>query len=288
LPLMLVMARVIEREQGDVERALDMNRQILKIDERNEQAVDALQRLYLGKGQFEDLLKIYEKKLELTNDGDERIQIQSKIGQLYEDEVKDDKKAIGAYMAILDAAGDEPSALSSLDRIYVRNQQWKELADILGRQITIIGPDENKAQHVELKYRLGQVKEQHLDDLTGAIDCYRDILDIDVGNPKARDSLEIRLRDGEKSRLIVAAILEPVYEQLQEWGPLVGVHEIQLGAEKDQLRRTALLLRIGELQRTKLLDAEKAFDAYARAFREDPSTEAAKDQLEALAPLIDG
>src|SRR5262249_9221989 len=37
LPLMLVMARVIEREQGDVERALDMNRQILAIDEGNEQ-----------------------------------------------------------------------------------------------------------------------------------------------------------------------------------------------------------------------------------------------------------
>ena len=65
------------------------------------------------------------------------------------------------------------------------------------------------------------------------------------------------------------------------------MHEIQLAAEKDSLRRTSLLLRIGELQRTKLLDAEKAFDAYARAFREDPSTEAAKEQLEALAPLIE-
>ncbi|MBV8761915.1 MAG: tetratricopeptide repeat protein, partial [Deltaproteobacteria bacterium] len=288
LPLMLVMARVIEKEQGDVERALDMNRQILAIDERNEQAVDALQRLYLGKGQFEDLLRIYEKKLDLTNDADERIAIQSKIGQLYEDEVKDDKKAIAAYQAILDAAGDEPIALSSLDRIYLRNQQWKDLADILGRQITIIGPEDNKAQHVELKYRLGQLKEQHLDDVVGAIDAYRDILDIDVGNPRARESLEIHLRGGDKQRLTVAGILEPVYEQLQEWGPLVGVHEIQLEAEKDQLRRTSLLLRIGELQRTKLLDAEKAFDAYARAFREDPSTEAAKEQLEALAPLIEG
>ncbi|HSD87106.1 MAG TPA: tetratricopeptide repeat protein, partial [Kofleriaceae bacterium] len=287
LPLMLVMARVIEREQGDVDRALDMNRQILKLDERNDQALDALERLYLGKGQFEELLKVYEKKLELSSDPDERIAIQSKIGQLYEDEVKDDKKAVTAYMAILDASGDEPIALSSLDRIYVRNQQWKELADILGRQITITGPDENKPKHVELKYRLGQLKEQHLDDVIGAIDVYRDILDIDVGHPAARESLEIHLRTSDKQKLTVANILEPVYEQLQEWGPLVGVHEIQLAAEKDGLRRTSLLLRIGELQRTKLMDAEKAFDAYARCFREDPSTEAAKVQLEALAPLIE-
>ncbi|MDB4953107.1 MAG: Tetratricopeptide 2 repeat protein, partial [Myxococcales bacterium] len=286
LPLMLVMARVIEKEQGDIDRALEMNRQILAIDEHNEQALDALERLFLGKGGFEELLKVYEKKLDLTNDPDERIAIQSKIGQLYEDEVKDDKKAVAAYQAILDAVGDEPRALSSLDRIYVRNSQWKELADVLGRQLTIIGPDDNRAAHVELKFRLGQLKEKYLSDDNGAIDAYRDILDIDVGNPKARGALETKLSD-DKHKLVVSAILEPVYEQLQEWGALVGVHEIQLAVEKDQLRRSSLLLRIGELQRTKLLDAEKAFDGYARAFKEDPSTEAAKEQLEGLAPLTE-
>ena len=287
LRLMSVMASVIESEQGDVDRALDMNRQILSLDERNEQALDALERLYLGKGRFEDLLKVYEKKLELSSDGDERIAIQEKIGQLYEDEVKDDKKAVAAYSAILDAAGDQPGALRSLDRIYLRNGMWKELADVLGRQITIIGPEDDKPGHVELKYRLGQLKEQHLSDVPGAIDAYRDILDIDVGHPKAREALEIHLRGDDKQKLVVAGILEPVYEQLQEWVPLVGIHEIQLASEKDGLRRTSLLLRIGELQRTKILDAEKAFDAYARAFNEDPSTEAAKEQLEALAPLIE-
>ncbi|HEU0033618.1 MAG TPA: tetratricopeptide repeat protein [Kofleriaceae bacterium] len=286
LPLMLVMAYVIERELADVDRALDMNRQILEIDDANEQALDALERLYLGKQRYEDLLGVYRKKLELTTDGDERIAIQSKIGQLYEDEVKDDQKAIAAYQGILDAAGDEPVALRSLDRVYQRNSMWKELGDIIGRQLMIIGPEEDKVGHAELKFRLGQVKEQHLSDLTGAIDAYRDILDIMPAHERARHALETKL-DDDKHKLAVAGILEPVYEQLGEWGALVGVHEIQLAAEKDSLRRTSLLLRIGELQRTKLLDAEKAFDAYARAFRADPSTEAAKDQLEALAPLID-
>jgi tetratricopeptide (TPR) repeat protein len=92
---------------------------------------------------------------------------------------------------------------------------------------------------------------------------------------------------GEQHKLTAAGILEPVYEQLGEWAPLIGVHEIQLAAEKDGLRRTQLLLRIGELWRTKLLDAEHAFDAYARAFREDPAVEAAKNQLEALAALLE-
>src|SRR4029078_13253539 len=107
---------------------------------------------------------------------------------------------------------------------------WKHLADVLSRQITIIGPEDNKPQHVDLKFRLGQLKEEHLGDIAGAIDVYRDILDIAVGHPRARESLEIHLSGDDKQRLLVANILEPVYEQLQEWGPLVGVHEIQLVA----------------------------------------------------------
>jgi tetratricopeptide (TPR) repeat protein len=287
LPMMLTLARVIEREQGDLDRALDMNRRIIEIDEGNEQALDALERIYLGKDQFQELLGVYHKKLDLTSDADERIAIQSKIGQLYEDEIKDDSRAVAAYKGILDQAGDNPVALRNLDRVYQRNGQWKELADVLGRQLMIVGPEDDKLQHVELKFRLGQIKEQYLGDTPGAIDAYRDILDLMPAHERARQALEQKLTD-DKQKLLVAGILEPVYEQLGEWAPLVGVHEIQLASDKDQLRRTSLLLRIGELQRTKLLDAEKAFDAYARAFRQDASTEAAKEQLESLAPLIEG
>jgi tetratricopeptide (TPR) repeat protein len=106
---MLVLARVYEQELGDFERALDMNRQIAGLDDRNEQALDALEKLYRNKAQFEDLLKIYEKKLEVISgsDADARVALQSKIGLLYEDEIKDDKRAIALH-AILAAAGDEP------------------------------------------------------------------------------------------------------------------------------------------------------------------------------------
>ncbi|MCE9573275.1 MAG: tetratricopeptide repeat protein [Deltaproteobacteria bacterium] len=286
LPLMLVMARVHEQELAEIDRALELNRAILEIDGANEQALDALERLYLGKGRYQDLLDVYAKKLDLTADGDVRIQIQSKIGQLYEDEIKDDQKAIGAYQAILDAAGDEPIALAALDRIYVRNGTWKELADVLGRQLTIVGPDDDRARHLELKYRLGQAREQHLNDVPGAIDAYRDILDLDPGHAGARTALEARLGDNQH-KLAAAGILEPIYEQLGEWGRLVEVHEIQLAAERDGLRRGALLMRIGELWRTKLANADKAFDAYARCFKEDPASEGAKSELEQLAALTD-
>jgi tetratricopeptide (TPR) repeat protein len=286
LPLMSVVARVQEVELGEIDRALDTNRAILEIDEANEGAIGALERLYLGKERYEDLLDIYKRKLELTFDGDQRTEIQFNIGQLYEDELKNDEKAVEAYKEILASIGDDPRALRALDRIYLRNQRFEDLAETLEQQIAIIGPEDNQAEHLELKFRLGQAREQHLEDVAGAIGCYSDILMLEPGHTGAREALEARLGDDEH-KLEAAGILEPIYEQLESWADLVRVHEIQLAAEKDVLRRVSLLMRIGELHATKLADAEKAFDAYARCFREDPATEGAKAELEELCALLD-
>jgi tetratricopeptide (TPR) repeat protein len=286
LPLMAVVARVQETELGEIDRALETNRAVLEIDEANEGAIAALERLYLGKERYEDLLDIYKRKLDLTFDGDQRTEIQFKIGQLYEEEVEDDEKAIDAYKEILAAIGDDPRALSALDRIYQRNQRYEDLAETLEQQIAIVGPDDDLAEHLQLKFRLGQVREQHLDDVAGAIACYSDILMLDATHAGAREALEARLAD-DQHKLEAAGILEPIFEQLEAWADLVRVHEIQLAAEKDVMRRVTLLMRIGELHAKKLADAEKAFDAYARCFREDPATEGAKAELEELCALLD-
>ncbi|MCG8418317.1 MAG: tetratricopeptide repeat protein [Proteobacteria bacterium] len=287
LPLMLVVARVEEEELGEIDKALDTNRAILDIEEANEAAIAALERLYLGKERYEELLDIYQRKLELTMDGDLRTEIQFKIGHLYEDEVKDDDRAIEAYNAIVVANGEDPRALSALDRIYLRTERYSELADVLEREIGVVGPDDDRDRHLATKFRLGQVREQRLDDVLGAIECYRDILDIDPDQQPARDALEARLSDDEH-KLAAAGILQPIYEQLEEWPRLVDVHEIQLSAETDPLHRVGLLMRIGEIQAKKLADAERAFDAFARCFREDPTMGGAKSQLEELCGLLDG
>ncbi len=285
LPLLGVVARVLEQELGEIDRALATNRTILELDDDNEAALAALERLYLGKEQFEDLLAVYEKKLELTPDADAQTEIRYKIGQLYEDEVKDDERAIAAYEAVLAANGEDPVALGALDRIYSRNERWQDLAAVLERKLGIIGPDDDREAHLEAKYRLGSVRQEHLRDLDGAIASYSDILSIEPSHVGAREALEQRL-DDEAHQLEVANILEPIYEQLEEWASLVRAHEIQLAAETDSLRRVGLLMRIGELHAKRLGDAEKAFDAFARCFEEDPSVSGAKAALEELSGLV--
>jgi tetratricopeptide (TPR) repeat protein len=283
LPLMAVVARVYENDLAEADKALSTNAAILQLDETNADAILALERLYLKTERYQELLDIYGKKLTLEMEPAKQKEIRYKVASIYENEVKDDKKAIEAYRAILDDHGAELAAYRALDRIYSAGQQWKELCGVLPRELDLV-PPEDIAQTVELKFRLGTLKEQHLDDPKGAIGEFREILSLDAGHQGARQALERRLGDADH-QLDVAAILEPIYEKTEEWPRLIEVHEIQLAREKKSPQRLSLLLRIGELQATKIGDGEKAFDAYGRAFKEDASSTVARGELERLAEI---
>ena len=283
LPLMAVVARIYEHDLAEADKALKTNAEILRLDENNADAIVALERLYVKTERYSELLDIYGKKLQLEADPDKQKEIRYKVASIFENEIKDDNKAVAAYRGILDDHGAELIAYQALDRIYAAGSRWKELAEVLPRELELVPMDE-VGQVAELKFRLGSLKEQHLDDPRGAITQFSEILSADPGHQPARQALERRLADADH-QLDVAAILEPIYEKTEEWPRLIEVHEIQLAREKSTEKRVSLLLRIGELQSTRIGDGEKAFDAYARAFKEDAATEQARTELERLAEI---
>src|SRR5207302_3367537 len=201
--------RVQEEELAEPDKALATNTEILKLDENNAQAIAALERLYLRTERYNELLGIYEKKLRLESDKEAQKEIRYKVASIFELEIKDNAKAIAAYQDILKDSPDELQAYRALDRIYLATQQWNELSPVIQRELKLVPPGD-AAAIVELKFRLGQLREQHLGDVKGAIDMYRDILDLDATHGGARAALEKRLGD-EQHQLTAAAILEPIY-----------------------------------------------------------------------------
>ncbi len=285
LPLMSVVARVYEEELGEKDKALAMNQRILGLDAQNSAAVNALERLYLGFGRHEELLEIYRRKLEMVLDPEEQKGIRYQLARVYEDAIGDAPKAAQAYRDILEAYGDDAPGLKALDRLYGQAGQHKELADVIVRQLALVASDDDKTV-VDLKYRLGQLREQHLGDVPGAIDAYRDILDLDKEHEGARVALEKRLSETDH-QLTASAILQPIYQHLGEWKKLVGLYEIELTRETSALGRVELLTKIGEINAEKLGDPEEAFQGFARTFREDPSNDKARAELARLSALID-
>ena len=283
LPVLLTVARVHEQELANTEEALGTNTRILEIEPQNGQAVEALERLYTSTQQWTELLDIYQRKIELVDGAHDRKEIYFRIAYLYEEELDDAERAIEAYRVILDVDVDDTRALKALDGIYQRLERWEDLAEAILRQLALASTDDLESQ-IALKFRLGQLREQELEDVPGAIDAYRDILTLQGEHEGARLALEGWL-DSPTAQLEVAAILEPIYTELEAWQPLVRVHEIQLACEEDPLAKVELLLKIGGLWVQRMADGDKAFDAYSRCFRLEPTNELARVELERLAAI---
>src|SRR5262249_38235306 len=191
--------------------------------------------LYVATQKFSDLLKIYETKLGMAKGAAEKKEIRYKLAQIYEEEAADKKKAISAYESILEDSGDELPALRALDRIYQAEQMWQELAAGIPRELALV--DAGDVPSVgDLKFRLGAIREDHLGDVEGAIERFRDILAVDPGHDGARRELEKRLEDS-KHQLDAAGILEPIYENIEEWRKLIEVHEIQLTRAREKEKK---------------------------------------------------
>ena len=282
LPVLSTLALAYERELANPEIAIERNQAILDIEAKNEQAVEALERLYVATGRFAQLLAIYDKKLELAKSKQEQLDIRFKLASLYEDEIRQPEKAVELYQAILKQDPKQAPALQALDRIYASLGKWPELAETLNREIAL---GAEPAAAAQLKFRRGKLEEQHLKTPAAAVASFREALALAPDHEGARESLQAYLQDPEL-QMAAVEVLEPIYEQTFDLPRLVEVQRIKLSREKSQAGRVTLLLRIGGLAQN-LSDTEGAWQAYAQAFSEDPTSLPARESLEGLANALD-
>ena len=284
IPLRLKLAEIYEKRVSDLDAALAANQAILEINGEEPTALTSLERLYLALGREEDLLNILRTKLSLTHSDDERRGIQTHIGSILE-QAGHIEQAVAAYEAVLATGVEDLGALGALDRMYLTQGKWNELADILRRELAATGTDNTEARGAFL-LRLGILTQDKLTNAADAVELYRQVLEVDPTNEEARRRLEGWL-DDDALKLTVATILLPVYEHLQAWPQVVQTLEIQVAAAGSASERVELLLRIGSILAQTIGNSAGAFDAYSRAFRQDPHNETAQEELEKIAQIED-
>ena len=284
LALLGTLAAAYERELATPELAIARNQRIIGLAPKDPDAVAALERLFIATGRFGDLLAIYDKKLSMAKSKAEELEIRFKLASLYEEEIKQPDKAIELYLAIVAQDPQQLLALSALDRLYQQLSRWQDLAATITQEIDL---STDMAAVAELKFRRGAVLEQYLEDGAGAVASYREALEIDSSHVGARTALQAYLSssDGELQRAAVK-VLEPIYEANNDLARLVEVQRIKLAHEKKTDKRVDLLLRIGKLE-GQLGNTDQAWEAYTRAVAESPASQAAREELENLASILD-
>ncbi len=282
--VLLTVAHIHHQRLTDLEAALGYYERVLTLEPTHWESLDALEEIYGRLRRYEQLLEVYDRKIDMVRDDTTRVlQLIFAKSALWRDELGDLDQAIATTQEVLEIDPDNVPALERLDSLYEETEQFDDLAETLRRQIELAHDDHAK---VALRVRLAETQEHRLGDVEGAINNYAAIIQVAPENEPALAALERLFADSDWSHLI-APILEPHYERQGDWQRLIAVYEVQeANAKDDTEERVRLHFRMSDLYRAYGDDQANAFKHYSEAFRLDPDREETLRELLALAELL--
>lgn len=233
----------------------------LEYQATNKQALDGMVSLFESQGKWREVVTVFERRVEQSNDIPPRIEMLRRIARTLDERAEDVEGAVNAYKRILELDHKDAGALRDLAEILERTERWQPLVGVLKRHEEVAGSTEER---LAIRYRIGGLWEQQLENPEQAIATYRSILDEDPGHVLALKALERQ------------------FTTLNRMGELVKIFEkmVELAGATDEATR--LLFKIGAVWEETLDDLAAAIDANDRVLQIDAENVRAVENLERL------
>jgi len=231
----------------------------------DEQALAALDRLYEITERYRDLVLVLERRRETSSDPELRRTLMTRSAEILWKKLDAVPEAIEAYQALIAEFGPNGASLSALEALFGNASHWDDLSATLERHLDVA---ESDSERLELFAKLGDLKREHLSDVSGALEVYRRALALDTRHAPSRLALE-RLLEAEEPgpRREAALILHPIYESEADYEHLLRVLEIEVLTSDDPLEKIAGLEAAMRTAETSLNDSKRAFAYAERAVR---------------------
>lgn len=291
----LAVATIYERRLGEPDRAYAAYRRALaiQIDDAvpgEREVLRRVEELLWRTEKWTELAATYEDVIARADD-DLRREVLVKRAHLLEDKLGDVPRAIDGWREVLlvTEGADTPAverayreAVSELERLYRQGSQWPELVDLFeGR----LARSQQPAETAELRLRLAELLETHVEDLGAAIDQLEHVIAEGALWERAVQSLE-RLVVHEQHRERITELLEPVYREQDWWQKLVVILDAKLDYVRDPIEQTTTLHEIARIHEERGGALDLALEALARAWRLDVTDDESLRKLLALASRL--
>lgn len=242
-------AEVLEEKLGDAAGATDRYLQCLQLSAGYLPAQKALTRLFEKHGRWADLVQMLEQDLLQTEDKEQQINTLHRIANIHEDRLDQLPLAVDALKRVLEFSREHLPTIRSLQRLYERTQQWKELIDLNEHEASFTG---DMRQVLSLVHRNAEIQEDDLQDRAAATQAWERALSL---SPAYLPALKA---------------LGRLYGQDRQWEKLVQMYRTEAEIAPTAEQAGALTFRIGELLE-KLKDAAGAIAAYQEVLTLSPS-----------------
>ncbi|MEZ4453427.1 MAG: hypothetical protein R3B09_28445 [Nannocystaceae bacterium] len=269
----LVRLERLDAARGAFER-------VLELAPDDARAFDALEHIYLMENDQDALAQLLLARAERSA-GDVRDDYLVRAAEIYAGSLERPIDAIEAYERLSPEGLERPRVQGALEPLYESTERWTELASFLSRKIERLSGDDV----VTTQLRLSNIHRDRLLNAEEGLRHFVAALRLDPQRVLGTGEIERYLGD-EDIRFQVVELLAPAFADIQDWPRLIQIHELQLQGAGGVDERVQILMRIAEIQETKLMELEQAYATYARVFREQPENVAARENLLRLANIL--
>jgi tetratricopeptide (TPR) repeat protein len=252
---LLRIAHIYETRLGQKEMAFNVLGRAFQEDPADDRVRTALERLAEETGEFDMLAAILQRRLEGLEERGLVLWIQRRLASLYEERLEDVERARECLLAVVSLEPKSEAALFSLERIHRAREDHEALVDVLRRRLKITPSPEAATA---LLYEIASIHEERLADLGGAIQAYREVLQLQPKDLTAHRMLD-RLCSAQGRTREVAEVLVAEIRLLDE-----------LGEYGDSLD---LRFRLAQLFEAEFADHERASTLYRDILQANPSHE---------------
>ncbi|NUM33286.1 MAG: tetratricopeptide repeat protein [Candidatus Brocadiae bacterium] len=260
---LLYLAKIYHQKLKDNSNAERVFKIVLLKEEKNEEALNAMEVLLEEKRDWQSLLLILKNKLEILKEAKEIFALQCKIGKILHENLHRGDRAIPHYEEALRLFPEDRETIHILQKIFEEWGQYRRLVDLYEKEISLL---QDKEKALPLYFKIAEIWDKKLFDVPKSVDAYSKILDIVPENQIAMESLA------------------GVYRNRKKWTELLVIlYQIAQYAQKheDIVKEISTRLEIGQCEK-QLGNQQKAIEAFQRVLEMEEFHEEAFTSLEEL------
>ena len=197
--------------------------------------------------QWPELYGIYEKLIDTTNDEQAMADCYARMAKLATDALGQREKAVELWGRVLDVRGDDPAALGGLADLHELASEWKELTEVLEKQVAATTDPDAK---IPIYKRLGRIWGEKLSRERNSLESWMKVLELDPQDVDALRAIAANYRS--------AGAWEELSQALRR---LIQVGQLgESGIGQEELKE--LYAQLGELEGETLMRTQDSIDAW--------------------------
>ena len=155
------MGRLSRDMLAEPEHAIEYFRSVLDLDDMHAEALESLESLYLATQQWENLYRNLSNQVRGTTDPDRQADLLSQQAQIAEDMLDKQDEAVELLDRVIMLQPENRDALGRLRRLYVQQERWEQLVDVIESEINLT---DDMEERLALYENLGVIWGERLDD----------------------------------------------------------------------------------------------------------------------------